>query len=230
MEPVAGSSKTALMCRYDRYDLDRLARDYRAAVRGWSWEDGVFGHALSLPAPGDLAEIGRSHYNNLPFSNRLRECVYFREIFDSFECDIVSFRLLRRAPNSLYGLHNDRDKGPAVVRFQIPIISEADAFMVVTDFRDMRDLPDTESSRGLSGAASISASKQRIMSLLDDFVDDSDGRANLFQLDPGSLYFFNTDNVHTLANLGSTERIVLAVDCMANPWLRARYPHITGVV
>lgn len=230
VQPADGVSQTALMYRYDEYDLDRLRQDCEEALRGWSWEDGAFGHTLSLPAMGDLAERGKTHYNNIPFTNRLTGCPYFQEIFHSFECDIISYRLLRREPNSLYGLHEDRDKGPKAVRFQIPIVSEGDSFMIATDYTDMRDLPNTASIRGLSGASAIRGSKQRLMTLLDEFIDDTEGKANLYELEPGWLYFFNTDNVHTLVNLSSTERIVLAIDCIANPWLLERYPHVAAVV
>lgn len=229
VEPVDGSADAALY-RYDLYDIERLDRDLETATANWSWAQGVFGHALSLPAPEQLCEAARHHYNNLPFGDRLRDCPYFQLILDSFECGVMSYRLLRRPPNSLYGLHNDLDKGPRTVRMQIPIRSPQDAFMVVSTYKDMRDLPDTQATRQLSGSAAISGNRQKLMRWLDELVEDSDGNINLYQLELGWSYLFNTDNVHTLVNLGASERIVLAIDCVANDWLLARYPQIADLL
>ncbi|PRP91646.1 hypothetical protein ENSA5_54060 [Enhygromyxa salina] len=229
VEPVDGDADAPLY-RYDQYDLALLERDLEAACAGWDWSEGVFGHALSLPAPEQLCEPARRHYNNLPFANRLASCPYFQSILDSFECDVMSLRLLRRPPNSLYGLHTDHDKGERTVRMQIPIRSPHDAFMVVTTYADMRELPDTEATRRLSGSATISGSRQKLTRWLDDLVADSEGRINLYQLDVGWSYLFDTDNVHTLANLGMSERVVLAIDCVANDWLLARYPEIASLI
>lgn len=229
VDPVDGHADAALY-RYDEYDVSLLERDLEAATANWRWELGMFGHTLSLPAPEQLCEAGRQHYNNLPFGDRLGLCPYFRTILASFQCDVMSYRLLRRPPNSLYGLHTDHDKGPRVVRMQIPIRSPVDAFMVVSTYKDMRELPDTEAARQLSGSASISGNRQRLTRWLDDLVEASEGNMNLYQLQVGWSYFFNTDNVHTLVNLGATERIVLAIDCVANDWLLARYPQISSIV
>jgi hypothetical protein len=229
VEPVDGVAEAALY-RYDGYDVARLEQDLDAATANWSWEQGVFGHALSLPAAEQLCQAARHHYNNLPFADRLGDCPYFQFVLDSFQCDVMSFRLLRRPPNSLYGLHTDHDKGPRVVRMQIPIRSPQDAFMVVSTYKDMRELPNTEAVRQLSGSAAISGNRQRLMRWLDDLVEDSDGNINLYQLETGWSYLFNTDNVHTLVNLGSSERVVLAIDCIANDWLLAQYPQIAEII
>jgi hypothetical protein len=46
-----------------------------------------------------------------------------------------------------------------------------------------------------------------------------EGRYELFSLQPGSLYYFDTDKIHTLINAGNTERIVLSIDLVINDWL-----------
>ena len=87
------------------YDIERLIKDKDIVESMFSYDDGAYGHCISLP------ESGIEHYNNLPFTGALNHTPYFKEIYDNFETEIMSFRLLRRGPQSSYGLHNDKDIG-----------------------------------------------------------------------------------------------------------------------
>ena len=53
------------------------------------YEDGGFG-IISLP------ESGNEHYNNQPYTGIIKKTPYFKEIYDSFQTEVTSFRLLRR--------------------------------------------------------------------------------------------------------------------------------------
>ncbi len=199
-----------------RYDigvrLEGLIRDAERAVAGWDWRRGAFGHALSLPAPSDLHPSSRYSYQNFPCTGLLAQCPSFHELFECFRCHKVSFRLLRREPASAYAWHTDRSKGPGVARFQIPIVSPADAFLVTTDYERPEEI------RGVGRVLTAE--------LFPRFADANAGHFEKHHLEPGRLHYFDTTRVHTLVNPGPGERITLSFDLVANAWLRERFPAI----
>jgi hypothetical protein len=203
-----------------RYEVEvplaELVRDARRATEGWDWTRGAFGHALSLPSADQLHPYSRYDYGNYPCAGVLDRCPGFRHVFDSFACEKVSFRLLRRGPRSSYGWHTDAWKGAGVARFQIPIVSEESAFLVTTDYDRVEQLRGSTSN-------------------LDEGSFESFARANAghfrrHRLEPGSLYYFPTNTVHTLVNPGPGERITLSFDLLANDWLLARFPEVRAEV
>jgi hypothetical protein len=197
--------------------LDSLVEDMRRATEGWDWSRGAYGHALSLPAYGQLHPYGRYSYENFPCAGLLGRCQAFRRVFEDFECEKVSFRLLRRGPSSSYSLHTDRRKGPGVVRFQIPIISNDAAFLVTTDY---------ESADQARGARSGYLSEESF----EAFARANAGHFRKHHLEPGRLYHFDTTRVHTLVNPGPGERITLVFDVVANDWLLARFPEVRAEI
>jgi hypothetical protein len=221
---------------YDHLAIDRLIQDLNVATEGWDWSQGAHGHSLSLPAREDLHPLGQDHYINSPFANRLGRCPYFQHIFDSFECDKVSFRLLRRPAGSSYTWHTDKEKGSSVVRFQIPIVTYPDSVLVVTDFDEFAEIaPNRQApfqrlrrrcrrafSRTLWGGQAMDDETEAFADYA-TFKRFNRGRFREYVLDPGVLYYFNTNKFHNLMNHASEERITLVVDCFENDWLRARY-------
>jgi hypothetical protein len=193
--------------------LDGLVRDARRAVEGWDWSRGAYAHALSLPAYRELHPYGRYRYGNFPCTGLLEDCPYFRRVFDSLQCEKVSFRLLRRGPHSAYAWHTDAWKGPGVVRFQIPIVSVDEAFLVLTDYEAVDQLRGPRSTR-LSEAS------------FEEFARVNGGHFRRHHLAAGRLYYFDTTRVHTLVNPGPAERITLSFDLAANDWLLARFPAV----
>lgn len=202
-----------------RYDLgvplDGLVRETRRASAGWDWRRGAYGHALSLPAYGDLHPYARWGYQNHPCTGFLARCPILRDVFESLRCDKVSFRLLRRAPASSYAWHTDRWKGPGVVRFQIPIVSDDTAFLVTTDYERADQVTEP---RTLTAAS------------FDAFAAANAGHFDRHVLEPGLLHYFDTTRVHTLVNPGPGERITLSFDLVVNEWVRTRFPAVRGEV
>lgn len=205
-----------ILHRYDlAIPLDDLVRETRDVVAGWDWRRGAFGHALSLPAYHQLHPHSRYSYQNFPCMGLLARCPAFREIFEGLRCEKVSFRLLRRGPASSYAWHNDQWKGPGVVRFQIPILSDAAAFLVTTDYT---------SADQVVGPRSLTADA------LGEFANANAGHFLTHHLQPGLLHYFDTTRVHTLVNPGPGERITLSFDLVANDWVRDRFPEIRAEI
>ena len=192
------------------YSVKSLVRDCELATRGWDWSKGAYGHALSLTSREDLHPVGRNNKNNIPFTGALKRCDYFNEIFRSLECDKASFRLLRRSTDTSYGWHNDLDKGRNVVRFQIPIIADDAAELVITDYETFDELK---------------GGKKRIQDTgyYERFKELNRGHYRAYRLRPGILYYFNTNKLHDLLNRGA-ERITLSFDLLVNDWLRHNFP------
>lgn len=205
-----------ILHRYDlATSLDALVRETQAVVADWDWKRGAFGHALSLPAYRELHPYSRYSYQNFPCTGLLARCPAFRGIFAGLRCEKISFRLLRRGPASSYAWHNDQWKGPGVVRFQIPILSDAAAFLVTTDYT---------SAEQVVGPRSLTADA------LDDFARANAGHFLTHHLEPGRLHYFDTTRVHTLVNPGPGERITLSFDLVANAWVRERFPEIRAEI
>jgi len=201
---------------YDHFSVDRLIADLTRATEEWDWSKGAYGHSLSLPSREDIHPAGQDHFNNLPFANVLGNCPYFQQIFDGFECEKVSFRLLRRPPTSSYAWHTDKDKGPSVVRFQVPIITNDQSALIVTDYQEYDEFKSMKERLSEREAFETYAS----------FKKSNRGCFEEHVLKPGVLYYFDTRRFHNLFNLASTERITLAMDFLVNDWLRERYPAI----
>jgi hypothetical protein len=193
--------------------LGRLVDDARLATRGWNWERGAFGQALSLPDAAAIHPFRRHSFHNHPYAGALTRCSYFREIFDRLKCEKISFRLLRLAPGSAYGWHHDRWKGPGVVRFQIPILTAPNDVLVVTDYELVEQVR-PEASVDVRGAGFAA------------FARSNEGHYRVHHLAAGKLHYFDSSRVHTLVNANGHERITLSFDLHANDWLRARFPEI----
>lgn len=194
-------------------DLDQLRRETAQVTEGWRWERGAYGHALSLPRYRDLHPFQRFAYQNFPCTGFLDRAPALRRIFDGFECDKVSFRLLRRGPSSAYHWHTDGWKGPGVVRFQVPIVSDGSAYLITTDY--------TESSEIRGGNEGPLNEKS-----FPAFAAANAGHFEKHFLAAGRLHHFDTNRVHTLVNPGPGERITLSLDLVANDWLCERFPAV----
>jgi hypothetical protein len=211
-----GNSPNMRLHILDHFPVERLLNDLAIATSGWDWSQGAYGHSLSLPAREQIHPAERDHANNIPYADVLDRCPFFREIFDSFECEKASFRLLRRPPLSSYAWHTDQDKGPEVVRFQIPIITNDQSTIVITDYRQYDEFRFTDQRM----------SEEEAFEQYPAFKQADQGHFEEHVLEAGRLYYFNTSRFHNLFNRGTTERITLAMDFVVNDWLRRRYPAI----
>jgi len=214
-----------------RLDLDRLLADARHATEGWDWGLGRYGHSLPLTYRR-LSPLGKEHANNWvladahaspgPPAERLNECPYFEELFEAFPCGIVSFRLLRRPPGTSYTLHADVDLTHDTWRFQIPIQTNDEAFLMVSSATDLKHfaLPDPRFcvTKDWVGEG---VGRDRMESWYRSFVSANESAIKIYRLPPGTLYHFDTRCYHNVWNFGSCDRITLAIDLQENDWLRA---------
>lgn len=184
------------------YDVEKLQIDIKFVEERFKYEDGAFGHCISLASIYDLKEPYKSHHNNVPLRGVLGYTSYFKEIFDSFETEITSFRLLRRKAHSSYGLHDDKDMGDDIKRFQIPIVTNSDCWLCVTHYDKI--------SEGWTEENSYT---------IEDFGRRFKGRYDSYQLESGTMYHFDVTKIHTLFNEGDTDRITLLIDAKVNDWL-----------
>lgn len=228
------------MWELQHFDLERLRADLAIAIADWDWNRGCFGHSLPLTT-GQLSDFGSSHYNNLikgtdgtsrvQAPDTLDDCPYFRSIFDWFQCDKSSFRILRRPPHSSYTVHKDDDIGANTIRVQVPIETNPDVRLLVSTTNQREDfvVPGAD-YRKVEYWEQQGLTTNEIQSWLDEFVNTNTKLVRIYQLDAGKLYYFDTPlNYHNLWNFGDSTRYTLAIDLIANDWLRARYPDIFPV-
>jgi|TARA_Y100001963_G_scaffold152578_1_gene237700 hypothetical protein len=184
------------------YSIDKLREDKKFVEERFKYEDGAFGHCISLPSIYDLKEPYLSQDNNIPLRGVLDYTPYFKEIYDSFKTEVTSFRLLRRKTNSSYGLHNDKDIGKGVKRFQIPIVTNDKSWLCITNQNEIEEGWTEENSY-----------------TMEDFGERFKGRHDSYQLEPGRMYHFDVTKIHTLFNNGDTDRVTLLIDVKVNDWL-----------
>jgi hypothetical protein len=197
----------------NRYDLHRLTQEAAIARDVLDFAKGPYGNGISLPSAHQLDERFRAHHNNLPFSGALDRCPYMKEIFDGFAAPKASFRLLRRGPKAAYAFHDDKDKGPSVMRFQIPFVTSRHAFLLIAkDTLDLNrfDFDGSKFKGDQNGDVWFDMNKLR---------QACDGDVELFYLEAGYLHYFDTCQVHTLINAADEERITLSIDVIMNEWL-----------
>ena len=179
-----------------------MIQDKKFVEERFKYEDGAFGHCISLPSIYQISKSHKEHHNNVPLRGVLDYTPYFKEIFDSFETEITSFRLLRRKADTSYGLHNDKDMGDDIKRFQIPIVTNDDSWLCVTHYDKI--------SEGWTEENSYT---------MEDFGRRFKGRYDSYQLVPGTMYHFDVTKIHTLFNEGDTDRVTLLIDLKINDWL-----------
>jgi hypothetical protein len=234
---IAGSAHGASLWEFQSFDVNRLRQDLAIATRDWDWKRGCFGHSLPLTTR-KLSEFGSTHYNNLVKSidgeqrleapERLDTCHYFSKIFDSFQCKKSSFRILRRPAHSSYTLHRDSDVGEETFRFQIPIESSPDAWLLVSTTDDSNDfiIPDAD-YRKVEDWDAEGIGRDKMKSWFEEFVQLNDDKVRVYETRPGKLYYFSTpENYHNIWNFGCEDRFTLAIDLVANSWFYRNFPEI----
>ena len=184
------------------YNLEKLNQDRKFVEERFKYEDGAFGHCISLPSINEIAESHKEHHNNVPLRGVLNYTPYFKEIFDSFNSEITGFRLLRRKAHTSYGLHNDKDMGVDIKRFQIPIVTNDKSWLCVTDQDEIEEGWTEENSY-----------------TMEDFGNRFKGKYDSYQLETGVMYHFDVRKIHTLFNEGDTDRVTLLIDVKVNDWL-----------
>ena len=185
-----------------KYNIDKLIKDKEFVEERFKYEDGAYGHCISLPSIYDLKEPYLSHHNNVPLRGVLNHTPYFKKIFDSFETEITSFRLLRRKAHSSYGLHHDKDMGVDVKRFQIPIIQNDNCPLYIAHYDEIEEEWTADNTY-----------------TQEDFGRRFKGRYDWYNLEIGRMYHFDVTKIHTLFNDGDTDRITLLIDLKINDWL-----------
>jgi hypothetical protein len=197
----------------EAYDVETLRAEVERARQISDFDKGPYKNAISLPSEDQVYPPFKTHRNNVPFSGALEQLPYLKSIFNSFKTEKVAFRLLRRPPKGAYAFHDDKDRGRDIARFQIPINSSDDAFLLIaTKDIDIKRF-DTDGT-GFKGDANgdVWFNAQQLYNACASDVE-------LFYLDAGYVNYFETDQVHTLINASDRERITLSLDLLMNEWL-----------
>jgi hypothetical protein len=205
------------------YNVDKLIRDRKFVEERFKYEDGGHGHKISLPSIDGISESHKDWYENEPYREVLGYTPYFKEIFDSFETEIAGFMLQERKPYSSYGLHEDRGLGKKVKRFQIPIITNGDVWLCITDHHvipeDIRLLYEKDGLNDGSNLWTHEVFEDKNKQAFRNFKERFDGYYKCYKLPPGIMYHFDVTNIHTLFNGGSTSKVSLLIDLKVNDWL-----------
>lgn len=188
--------------------IEDLRSDLRHVKELFPFERGPFGISIPLADPEQLDSKFSKHYNNHPAAGVLKpadgaQCPAFRAVFDLMDAPKASFRLIRRPPYSAYELHDDRDRGEGVCRFQVPLYSGSQALLCMSDQQTI------DEGRSAPDEFTVGAFAQRFPN------------HRIEPLEEGWLYAFNVDCIHTLYNGEPTHRVTLIMDVVMNKASRA---------
>jgi len=103
---------------------------------------------------------------------------------------------MRKLPHTAYGIHNDTDAGD-IIRMQIPIQTNDNCWLAYTELKEIEEGWTEENTY-----FKIDLEKR--------FGKD----VTFYQLMPGHLYYFDTNNIHTLTNEGESTRYTLLIDLL----------------
>ena len=211
------------MNRGNIYDIEKLNTDRKFVEERFKYEDGGHGHKISLPSINEIAESHKDHVNNVPLRVVLKHTPYFKEIFDSFKTEVVGYVLQERLPYSSYGLHEDRDLGEDIIRFQIPIITNDDVWLCNTDYdvipEDIRLLYEEDGLNDGSNLWTHEVFDDKNQTEFSKFRKGFHEHYRCYRLPPGVMYHFDTSTIHTLFNGGDTRKVSLLIDVKVNDWV-----------
>ena len=195
------------------FDVATLAADVAAARRILDFGTGTYEHSISLPAEGDINAEHRTHRNNNPYAGALGSCPLFAEIFNSFQSKKAGYRLLRRKAGTAYSLHDDKDVDDALVRMQMPVVTNRSALLLVQkDGAVLEPIARKVNEFAHDDGKPIVFDYPR---LAHDFGEWFDA----FLLEPGYFHLIDQTRVHTLINAGDSDRVTLCIDILRNDWL-----------
>jgi len=181
------------------FDIDKLNKDLNTIISLCKFEDSSYGHSVPVMSKEMCPGSHIGFHNNWPFYHYSMDTIpYIYSIWKIFNeiSDVCGFRIMRKLPNTAYGIHNDTDAGN-IIRMQIPIQTNDDCWLAYTELSEIEESWTNENTYFKSD-------------LEKRFGDD----VVFYQLTPGNLYYFNTNNIHTLTNEGDTIRYTLLIDLL----------------
>jgi hypothetical protein len=185
----------------DIFDIDKLNNDLNTIISLCKFQNSSYGHSVPVMTEDMCPNSHKGFHNNWPFYEYdMNTISYFYSIWKMFNkiTNVTGFRIMRKLPHTAYGIHNDTDAG-TIVRMQIPIQTNKDCWLAYTELKEIEEGWTDDNTY---------------------FKKDLENRfgkdVTFYQLDPGYLYHFNTNNIHTLTNEGDSTRYTLLIDLEKN--------------
>jgi len=183
----------------EMFDIDRLNQDLNTIISLCKFEDSSYGHSIPVMSEDMCPNSHKGFHNNWPFySHDMESIPYIYKLWKLFNeiSDVCGFRIMRKLPHTAYGIHNDIDAGD-IIRMQIPIQTNNDCWLAYTELKEIEEGWTEDNTYFKSD-------------LEKRFGND----VTFYQLQPGYLYYFDTNNIHTLTNEGDTTRYTLLIDLL----------------
>ena len=183
----------------EQFDIQKLNLDLQTIISLCKFEESSYRHSVPVMSEEMCPNSHKGFHNNWPFySHSMNTIPYINSIWEMFNeiSDVCGFRIMRKLPHTAYGIHNDTDAGE-IIRMQIPIQTNENCWLAYTQLSEIEENW-TEDNTYFK------------KDLEKRFGDD----VRFYQLSPGNLYYFNTNNIHTLTNEGDTIRYTLLIDLL----------------
>ena len=183
----------------EQFDIQKLNLDLQTIISLCKFEESSYRHSVPVMSEEMCPNSHKGFHNNWPFySHSMNTIPYINSIWEMFNeiSDVCGFRIMRKLPHTAYGIHNDTDAGE-IIRMQIPIQTNENCWLAYTQLSEIEENW-TEDNTYFK------------KDLEKRFGDD----VTFYQLSPGNLYYFNTNNIHTLTNEGDTIRYTLLIDLL----------------
>jgi len=185
-----------------KFDIDLLNKDLETVINLCKFEDSSYKHSVPVMTEEMCPNSHKRFHNNWPFfSYDMNKIPYIKLLWEKFNgvSNVTGYRIMRKLPHTSYGIHNDTDAGN-VIRMQIPIQTNDDCWLATTNLDSIEEGWTEEN---------IYFKKE----LTERFGESIE----FHKLEPGFLYYFNTNKIHTLTNEGETNRYTLLIDLDKTP-------------
>jgi hypothetical protein len=180
-----------------QFDIKKLNLDLHTIITLCKFENSSYKHSVPVMTEEMCPDTHKGFHNNWPFYSHSMDTIpYIHFIWKMFNdiSNVTGFRIMRKLPHTVYGIHNDTDAG-TIIRLQIPIETNDDCWLAYTELDEIEEGWTEDNSY---------------------FKKDLENRfgsdVKFYQLLPGFLYHFNTNKIHTLTNEGDSTRYTLLID------------------
>ena len=181
------------------FDIQKLNDDLNKVLELCIFENSSYGHSVPVMTETMCPNSHKGFHNNWPFYKYdMNTIPYFYSIWKMFNeiTNVTGFRIMRKLPHTAYGIHNDTDAGD-IIRMQIPIQTNDNCWLAYTELKEIEEGWTKDNTY---------------------FKSDLEKRfgkdVTFYQLKPGHLYYFDTNNIHTLTNEGESTRYTLLIDLL----------------
>jgi hypothetical protein len=124
-----------------QFDIKKLNLDLHTIITLCKFENSSYKHSVPVMTEEMCPDTHKGFHNNWPFYSHSMDTIpYIHFIWKMFNdiSNVTGFRIMRKLPHTVYGIHNDTDAG-TIIRLQIPIETNDDCWLAYTELDEIEE-------------------------------------------------------------------------------------------